>query len=273
MELKNLLPKIEKNRHKYSAGFVCAIAGSKGMYGAAKLSALASLRSGCGIIKMISQKEISSAPFEIVNIIRDFDEVEEILEACNLADSMFIGPGIGRDKKIEKFLSKILPKITTKLVLDADGLHFLSNNLKCLLPKETILTPHKKEMFKLLNISKIENDNELFEKTKKFSEDHNVIIVLKGNTTTIFHPQKQPLLISGGDPGLATAGTGDVLTGMIASFISQSLEPYNACILAVKMHFLASKLVSLEKTSYCLIASDIIDFLPKAFLKVLNENL
>ncbi|MBN2479963.1 MAG: NAD(P)H-hydrate dehydratase [Parachlamydiales bacterium] len=271
INLKELLPKIDRKRHKYEAGFVAGLSGSKGMYGAAKLAALAALRTGSGIVKMITEKEIFAAPYEIVNILKDFDSIEEILEVLNISDCVFVGPGLGRGKKIEKLLEKLLPKITTKLVLDADGLHFLSNNTKCLLPKLSVLTPHKKEMLKLLNIIKIEDEKSLFDKTNKFCQDHNLIIVLKGYPTTIFHPQKDPVTILGGDPGLATAGTGDVLTGMIASFISQKLLPYDAAILAVKMHFLAGEIAALDKTSFCLIASDVIEYLPKAFKKVLEK--
>ena len=268
-DLKELLPKLSKTRHKYEAGFVCAIAGSSGMYGAAKLLSLAALRSGCGIIKLISEKEVDYLPYEIVNLIIDFDETESILQNLNVADSVLIGPGIGREEKVEKMLGNILPKIKPKLVLDADALHFFSNNNKCLLPKETILTPHKKEMLKLLNITKLENDKILIEKTKKFSQDHNVIIVLKGHTTTIFHPQKDMLEITGGDPGLATAGSGDVLAGMIVSFLSQKLNPYEAAVLAVKMHFLTAEIAVKDKTSYGLIASDLIDYLPECFKKII----
>nr|NGX63840.1 Bifunctional NAD(P)H-hydrate repair enzyme Nnr [Candidatus Anoxychlamydiales bacterium] len=214
VNLKNMLPKIDKKRHKYEAGFVLGIAGSKGMFGAAKLAALAAYRSGSGIVKIISKDEIPSAFYELVNFVIDFEKIEDILLECLKADSIFIGPGLSRDKKIEDFLFKILPKINKKTVLDADVLFHLSNNLKMILPKDSILTPHKNEMKRLLHIDKPIDDDELIEKTQKFSQDKNVYIVLKGYPTTIFHPKKDPLTILGGDPGLATAGTGDVLTGM-----------------------------------------------------------
>lgn len=264
INLKEMLPKIERKRHKYQAGFVLGIAGSKGMFGASKLSALAALRSGCGIVKLITQEEIPTAFNELVNIIIDYSKTEEILEFCEKADSVFLGPGLGRDKKIEKFLSKVLPKIHKKCVLDADALFHFANNPYTLLSHECVLTPHKKEMLRLLQIENLE-DEELIKKTIKYSQDKNVIIVLKGYPTTIFHPQKEPLSIFGGDPGLATAGTGDVLTGMIASFAAQKLDLYSACILAVNLHFKAGEKAAREKTSYGLIASDVIEYLPEVF--------
>ena len=103
-KLKNLLPKIKKDRHKYQAGFVVAIAGSPGMQGAAKLSALSALRSGCGIVKLISEKEIPNLPLEIVNLIIKKEEVSKIKETCNKASSVFIGPGMGREEKVQQFL-------------------------------------------------------------------------------------------------------------------------------------------------------------------------
>jgi len=270
INLKKLLPKIDKKRHKYEAGFVIGIAGSAGMYGAAKLSALASLRSGCGIVKMITQKEIPFSFYELVNLVMDYEKTDEILSLISTSDSVFIGPGLGRDEKIEDFLFKILPKINKKTILDADSLFHLANNLKMILPKDCVLTPHKNEMKKLLKIEKPMTDEKLIEKTKKFSEEKNVIVVLKGYPTIIFHPKKEPLTILGGDPGLATAGTGDVLTGMIASFASQKLDLYRSCILAVNLHFKAAEIAVLDKTSYSLIATDIIEYLPQVFKIVLK---
>lgn len=268
INLKKLLPKIDRKRHKYQAGFVLGIAGSKGMYGAAKLASLAALRSGSGIVKLITKEEVPGAFYELVNFVIDYSKTDEILEHCDKADSIFIGPGLGRDKKIEKFLSEILPKIHKKCVLDADSLFYLASNQYTLLPHECVLTPHKKEMLRLLQTENLE-DEELIKKTKKFSEDKNVLVVLKGYPTIIFHPQKDPISILGGDPGLATAGTGDVLTGMIASFAAQKLDLYSACILAVNLHFKAGEIAAKEKTSYGLIASDVIEYLPKAFKEII----
>ncbi|NGX32331.1 MAG: Bifunctional NAD(P)H-hydrate repair enzyme Nnr [Candidatus Anoxychlamydiales bacterium] len=270
INLKNLLPKIDKKRHKYEAGFVIGIAGSEGMYGAAKLSALAALRSGSGIVKMITQKEMPSSFYELVNLVIDFENIDKILAIIAKADSVFVGPGLGRDETVEGFLFKILPKINKKTILDADSLFHLANNLKMILPKDSVLTPHKNEMKRLLKTEKSIDDEELIEKTKKFSEERNVIVVLKGYPTIIFHPKKDPLTILGGDPGLASAGTGDVLTGMIASFASQKLDLYNAAILAVNMHFKAAELAAYDKTSYSLMASDVIEYFPEAFKTLLK---
>jgi len=268
IDLKEMLPKIERKRHKYQAGFVLGIAGSKGMYGAAKLAALAALRAGCGIVKLVTQEEVPSSFYELVNFIIDYSKTDEIVDFCNKADSIFLGPGIGREKKAEKLLSKILPKINKKTVIDADALFHLSNNQYTLLNHECVLTPHKKEMLRLLQTEHLD-DEELIKRTKKFSQDKNVLIVLKGYPTIIFHPQKEPISILEGDPGLATAGTGDVLTGMIASFAAQKLDLYTASILAVNLHFKAAEKAAIDKTSYGLIATDVIEYLPQVFKSIL----
>ncbi|NGX55908.1 MAG: Bifunctional NAD(P)H-hydrate repair enzyme Nnr [Candidatus Anoxychlamydiales bacterium] len=269
INLKNLLPKIIPTRNKYEAGFVVGLSGSLGMYGACKLSALAALKTGSGIVKVITNREIPSAFYELVNLIIDYSKTGEILKNINSSDCCFIGPGLGRDKKVSKLLLKILPKIKVKTILDADALYFLSKNLNCSLPKEIVFTPHLYEMQRLLNEKVI--GEELIEKTEKFSKEHEVIIVLKGNPTIIFAPDKKSSIIMNGDPGLASAGTGDVLTGMIASFAAQKMDLYDASMLAVNMHFMASKLAAKDLSSYNLMASDVIKYLPKVFLQILNN--
>jgi NAD(P)H-hydrate epimerase len=267
--LKKLLPKIDLKRDKYKAGFVVALAGSLGMYGAAKLSSKAALKTGSGIVKLITEKEIDNAFYELVNLVIDYSKTDEIINHINKADSCFIGPGLSRDKKIFKLLKKIIPKINTKTVLDADALYFLSKNLDVKLPKDTILTPHKKEMQRLLNADA--EGESLIEKTLDFANKKNVIIVLKGYPTIIFKPNEKPLIIMDSTPALATAGTGDVLTGMIASFVAQKLELYDASVLAVNLHNIAAKLAEKDLSSYSLMASDVIDYIPKAFLQIINS--
>ena len=266
MNYKNLLPKILKNRNKYEAGFVAALSGSKGFYGAAKLSAFAALKTGAGIVKVISKDEIDNTFYEMINIVKNFSEKNEILQILNSADSIYIGPGIGRENDIFDLLRYIILKIENKLILDADALYFLSKNLD-LIPKKAVLTPHKKEMLRLLNS---EDENNLNERVQQFSKEKNVIIVLKGFETILFHPEKKELKFNLADPGLSTAGTGDVLTGMIASFAAQKMDLYDACILSIYIHSKASVLSAEKYTSYSMIASDLFEFIPEIFKELLK---
>ncbi|MBI5345728.1 MAG: NAD(P)H-hydrate dehydratase [Chlamydiae bacterium] len=269
-EAKKLLPKIEKNRHKYEAGYVVGIAGSKPMQGAAKLAGFAALKSGCGIVKILSFGYLDFLPFELINLSLEDESIVSVIELCNKADSVFIGPGLGRTKQTEKFLSIILPKIKVRTVLDADALYFLASNLKCPLPKDVILTPHRKEMLRLLGEEKIGDEEKFLQKCQKFADKYSLVIVLKGPNTFIFSSNKKKVVIKMGDPGMATAGTGDVLTGIIASLIAQGLNCFDASKLGVYLHGRSGEMAAEEKTSYSMIASDLISSLPKVFKSVLK---
>lgn len=281
-KLKRFLPKIKRDRNKYEAGSILAIAGKEGMEGAAYLSSYAAMRAGAGIVNLYSTSHLK-AKEEVITKKIDFENVEEIVEKINRSDCVFIGPGVGRDKKFEKFFLKILPKIKTTTVLDADALFLLSKNLKVSLPKKTILTPHRKEMKRLLNKKNV-LDEKLLKETQKFAIEKDVLIILKGFPTFIISNKnsslkghltkktssKYPLIIDRGTAGMATAGMGDVLTGILASFISQKLDMYTAAELAVFILGYAAEIVDKEKTVYSTIASDVIEYLPRAFLNILK---
>jgi ADP-dependent NAD(P)H-hydrate dehydratase / NAD(P)H-hydrate epimerase len=266
------LPKIERVRNKYSAGFVVAIAGSPGMEGAANLSGRAALRAGAGIVKLfiLGFRGESKEPItdELVKLNLDPLKKKEILDFCNSASSLFIGPGIGRTKEINDLLTFLLPKLKKPLVLDADGLYFLANNLSCLLPQETVLTPHRREMERLIGKSGVPL-GELIKETEQFCQKYRVVIVLKGAPTFILSGGEKPVIIIEGDPGMATAGSGDVLTGVVAALIAEGLDIYQASILGAIIHGKAGKAAARDKSSYSMIASDIIDHLPEVFKKIL----
>ncbi|KPK32641.1 MAG: hypothetical protein AMS24_03715 [Chlamydiae bacterium SM23_39] len=272
-DILNWIPVIKRTRNKYEAGYVVGISGSKGMEGAAALTGLASLRSGAGIVKIYLNKgDFSILPREIVKFDLDFKNSEEIIKILNKANSIFIGPGIGRDEEIEKFLYQILPKIHVPCVLDADALFFFSNNLKCLLPKNVIMTPHKGEMLRILQKETL-SDEELVLECKNFCKKFNVHLILKGGPTFIFFPNEIPIVVLRGTPGLATAGTGDVLTGIIAAMLSQGLDLKKAALLSTFIHGYTSERVAKEKTSYSMIASDLINSLFKTFKDIKENNI
>ena len=269
-KIKNYLPPIEKKRHKYQAGSVLGIAGSEGMTGAACLAALASLRSGAGIVWLFSKGHIEEAPYEVITY--NIEENKEILfQHLEKAKAIFMGPGIGRAKETEELLKDIFAKIKMPCVLDADALFFLANNKDVSFPLSSILTPHKKEMTRLLGEEDL-TENELIEKCQHYVDDHHVTLVLKGAPTFVFHPTTDVIIIDRGDPALATAGTGDVLTGIIAAFLAQKLEPYIAALLGVFLHGVAGEIAAIEKTSYSVIASDVIENLSAAFKELSKKQ-
>ena len=149
------------------------------------------------------------------------------------------------------------------MVIDADALFFLAENPSWKLPRGSILTPHQGEMHRLLG------EAPSWELCQAFAEEKQVTLVLKGAPTVIFHPGQLPLIITRGDPGMATAGSGDVLTGILAALVAQGLHPRCAAAVGVTLHGVSGEVAARELTSYCMTASDLIGYLPEAFKSVL----
>jgi NAD(P)H-hydrate epimerase len=264
-----LLPPMKRTRHKYQAGYAIAIAGSPGMPGAALLASYAVLRAGAGIVRLFHpsgmEAELSGAPFELIRQGWDGKKLALIKEQVPRAKAMLIGPGIGRDKKAEKMVKDLLFSIKLPMVIDADALFILSKNPSWKLTQNSVLTPHQGEMQYLLSSwKKKEGENDL-ELCQAFAEEKKATIVLKGAPNFLFHPGTIPLVIGRGDPGMATAGSGDVLTGIITAMLVQGLDARRATALAVYLHGISGEAAAAALTSYCMTASDLIDFLPEAF--------
>lgn len=263
-EAVSLLPPIKRNRHKYDAGVVAALAGSKEMPGAARLSTLSALRGGAGLVRLLLPKgtELLQSP-EV--LFHHFESDKDVLEQVEKADAALIGPGLGREESTKKLLKALLPKLKKPAVIDADALTLIGEE-KLAIPKHAILTPHHGEMGRLLGeaLPKELSDKEL-KLVQAFAEKHDVTIVLKGAPTFIFHPKTIPTVNPTGCPGMATAGAGDVLTGLIAALLAQGSAPFDAARLAVYLHGLAGEHAEEALGPYCLIASDIIHYLPQSF--------
>ncbi len=262
------LPKLERDRHKYQAGYVLAIAGSASMPGAAIMSCLSTLKAGAGIVRLFHpegmREELAASPYEIIKEEWDLKDSTRIFKEEERAKALIIGPGMGRTPQVELAIRKILPKVTIPTVIDADALYFLGKNKEMTLPETTILTPHHGEMEKLIDAPPT------IENCLDYVGEHHVTLVLKGAPTIIFHPHTKPLIVPYGDPGMATAGTGDVLTGIIAAFLAQQLPPRDAASLGVLLHALSGEIAAEKETSYSVVATDLIEFLPNAFEKILH---
>lgn len=264
-----LLPSYKRSRNKYEAGYVVALAGSPGMPGAAILSSFSSLRGGAGIVRLLHpegmESELAAAHYELIKTPYNPDKPKEVLEWMKKASSVFLGPGLGKSPVLSKLLLQILPHIKCPLVLDADALNIIAANSPHI-PEGAILTPHLGEMQRLLNLKEVQPiDLPFLQQCQKYTEDKNITLVLKGGPTFIFHPLTSIRISPVGDPGMATAGTGDVLTGLIASLLAQGLKPLDAACLGVYIHGIAGEQAALEMTSYCMVASDLFDFFPSAF--------
>ncbi|TCN59388.1 NAD(P)H-hydrate dehydratase [Flavobacterium circumlabens] len=257
--------------HKGIQGHAVIIGGSYGKMGAAVLASGACLKSGCGLVTAFIPKS-GYAILQISNpeVMVLTDENENFISGINLKiqpQAIGIGPGLGQEKQTQQAFLEFLNTNKSPLVVDADALNILSLNKAwlSLLPENTILTPHPKELERL--IGKWGSETEKFENTIAFSEHYKAIIVMKGAPTFIIN-QSKIYQNTTGNAALATAGSGDVLTGIITSFLAQGYSPDHAARLGVFIHGLTAD-IALPETGYqSFIASDIIKNLGKAFLSL-----
>jgi len=273
-DIAPFLPHHKRNAHKYERGYVVGLAGSPGMPGAAILSGLSALVSGAGIVRLLHPKgmesEFSLSPYELIHEAVSFDQVETILETMEKGSSVFLGPGLGRSPETAKLLQKLLPGITKPCVIDADALNLIAKE-QLSFPKRSILTPHKGEMDRLLFLSDAPPlDCDYLQVCKRYAAKHEATVVLKGGPTFIIPASGVILVCPVGDPGMATAGSGDVLTGVVASMLAQGLSPIEATKFAVFLHGLAGESAANQKTSRTMIASDLIDHFSDAYHMIEN---
>ncbi|TLV01214.1 NAD(P)H-hydrate dehydratase [Dyadobacter luticola] len=255
----------EKFSHKGTFGHALLIAGSYGKMGAAVLSGKACLRSGVGLLTM----HLPECGYEIIQIsipeamaITDSDPKHNTaLPELDSYSAIGIGPGIGQDSKTAAMLKSLLEIVKAPLAIDADALNLLSQDqtLYEKLPENTVLTPHPKEFQRLAGDS--ENEYKRLEIARDFAKKHKVIICLKGANTAVILPSGEVHFNSTGNPGMATGGTGDVLTGIVTALLAQKYEPADAAVLAVYQHGLAGDRAAERKGQSALIASDVVDCL------------
>lgn len=264
-----LMPPLKANRHKYQAGYVVGVAGSPGMPGAANLCAAGALRGGAGIVRLLHPKGMeaafSSSMYELIKTPYEIQHLQKTVELLNKATACFIGPGLGLDAISVNLLRVLIPNIHMPVVIDADALNVLAQE-EIPLPKKVVMTPHLGEMRRLLHSVDSDFLNEDFiQSCQNYAEQKDVTLLLKGGPSFIFHPHKPIIVIPFGDPGMATAGSGDVLTGLIAALLSQGLSTHEAAIAGAFIHARAGELAAEAKTSYCMTATDIIDHFPQVF--------
>ncbi|WP_417871362.1 NAD(P)H-hydrate dehydratase [Winogradskyella sp.] len=264
----------EKFSHKGDFGHALVIGGSYGKIGAVNLASRATLSVGAGLVTVYIPRcgyHSMQASFPEAMVITDKDE-ENISEISYSIEPnvIGIGVGLGTAEKTVSALESFLKTNKTQLVIDADGLNILSKKkeLLKLLPEQTVLTSHPKELERL--VGKWSDDFDKLKKTKEFSKAYNVIVVIKGaNTITVFGDKLY--INTTGNPGMATAGTGDVLTGIITGLIAQGYEPLAATIFGVYLHGKSAD-ISLEEYGYqSLIASHIIETLGEAYIDLFKQ--
>jgi len=255
--------------HKGSYGHALIIAGSFGKMGAAILSAKSCLRTGAGLITVHVPKcgvSILQTAFPEAMVIAD--EEEQYISSAKLTttfNAIGVGPGMGTHQQTATMLKKLIQDYRTPIVFDADAINILAENKTWLsfLSPGCIFTPHLKEFERLT--SKPSDDFQRQELQLEFSKKYQCYVLLKGHYSSLTTPDGNCFFNSTGNAGMATAGSGDVLTGIITSFIAQGYSCKQACIAAMYLHGLAGDLAAKEKGKHALIASDIIEHLPNAF--------
>jgi NAD(P)H-hydrate epimerase len=265
--------------HKGDYGHILILAGSSRFSGAALLCAEAALRSGAGLVTLgiprsINLGLIKVKPKELITLplpetkdgtlsLAAFFRISALLKNI---DVLIIGPGLGRNRSTYALVKKLIRKTIQPTVVDADALNALNSfpGILNLHKGQLILTPHQMEISRLfdININLIKNNRKLI--AKKYAKHYNSIVILKGHNSIVTDGLRGFYINRSGNPGMATAGSGDVLSGIVGAFLAQGLDGFKAAKYATYIHGLAGDLAARDKTQMGLIASDIIDRIPDA---------
>ena len=279
-EASALLPDRPAAGHKGTFGKIGVIGGSDGMAGAPALSGLSALRSGAGLVKVATpaavQPTVAAYSPELLTVgltelgqqlvVGDLLIINELMA---MADVMAVGPGLGRSKAAQAIVNKLIGEYPGPLVIDADGLNVLENlELLGKRKQPLLLTPHPGEMATLLKMGTKEVQAYRPELARAFARRYGVYLILKGAVTVIALPDGRVFINPTGNEGMATAGSGDVLTGIIAGLLGQGLTAEKAAILGPYLHGLAGELAGIELSSFGVVAGDIIRFIPAVFQKL-----
>jgi len=292
-KLPELTPR-KRNTHKGSYGRVLVLAGSPGMTGAAYLCSKAALRSGSGIVTLGIPESLNPIMEVKLTCVMTYPlpETKEstlsrsgrkaILKLCETHDVVALGPGLSQQPETRELIIWLIKNIDRTMVIDADGLNALADNVNVLhrIKQNIVLTPHPGEMSRLTGLRSAKdvqkerlNTATQFVKSiqKKLGDEKKLVLVLKGDKT-IVADYGRIYVNRTGNPGMATAGVGDVLTGIVVSLIGQGLDVFDASQLGVYIHGLAGDIAAKKKGELSMIASDIIDYLPDAFIKYKKER-
>jgi ADP-dependent NAD(P)H-hydrate dehydratase / NAD(P)H-hydrate epimerase len=284
--LKDIIPIRRLNSHKGDYGRALIIAGSRGMTGAAILASRAALRSGVGMLHLAIPEtlndiletqltEVMTVPFQVPeDPTEDFTGVEEIIEGLNRSNVVALGPGLGRSRETEIIVERVLKEAKCPVILDADALNVLPKMLKLLkkVKSRCILTPHPGEMARITGLSISEINENRIKVAKDFSRKYGVIVVLKGASTVITDEEGQVFLNTTGNPGMATAGSGDVLTGIITALVGQKIDMIDAAMAGVYIHGRSGDEAAKITGEYGMIASDMVKEVPRIITEIVNKK-
>jgi len=279
------LKRRRKDTHKGDFGHLLVIAGSLGYTGAALLCSRAALLSGSGLVTLgipkslypiVARKypELMILPLPETKA-KSFSlkSLATILKKCGAVNALAVGPGISQHPETIRLVHRLIPKLKRPAVIDADGLNAVAKS-PIVLKKARIslvVTPHPGEMGRLIGKTAFAVQKNRKGVAKRFALHYNVTTVLKGYRTIVVSPTGKLYINRTGNPGMATGGCGDVLTGIIGSFLGQGMDPFLAACQGVYVHGLAGDLAAKEKGEVSLTASDLLKYLPHAFKKVVKS--
>jgi len=284
-DIRSRLPERSWNAHKTDMGKVTIFAGSVGMTGAATLASLACVRIGAGLTKLGVPASLNSILeqklTEVMTVpLAETDQQslsalakEQTRDLLDWADVLAVGPGLSTHRETSEFITWLLTSQNKPMVLDADGLNALAGDTS-FIEKYTgplVLTPHPGELSRLIRMPAAEIARNRFQILRDLAQRWGKVIVLKGGPTLIASPDGKIFINSTGNPGMATGGSGDVLTGVIAGLMAQRLSALDAALVGVYLHGLAGDLAAEQLTEMGMIAGDITTYLPAA-LKAMIES-
>jgi NAD(P)H-hydrate epimerase len=278
--MRELITPRAADSHKGDYGRVLVVAGSRGKTGAAHLAAVGALRSGAGLVTVATpagcQGVVASmGPEYMTEGLAeaadglDLEGVDRVLDMAR--DVIALGPGLGQSVGTQQFIISLVDKATMPLVIDADGLNAFRQEPDRLAGREgrdIIITPHPGEMARLVGMSTDEVQASRLEIARNFAVAHHVYVVLKGHRTLIATPDEKVFINPTGNPGMATGGTGDVLTGMIAAWLAQLLDAEAACKLAVYLHGMAGDLAEADEGEVSMTSADLAGHIGDAILEL-----
>ena len=286
MDFLHFLPKRKPDSHKGDYGHVLVVAGSRGYTGAAYFTSQSAILSGSGLVTLAVPEPIYPILATKLNevMVRSFSATQEggfsksaltgIQVCAEKTDVLAIGPGLSIHPQTSVLVRELLVQEKKPIMLDADGLNAFAKKTRLFHRHQSglILTPHAGELARLVETNPQAIQSQRSYCAAQYAKEWNVVLVLKGNRTIVTSPDGKVYENSTGNPGMATGGSGDILTGIIASFVGQKIPLYSAACLGVYVHGLAGDLAAKEKGEYSLIASDILDKIPEAIKTVIRDS-
>ena len=285
-DVARILPYRPPDGNKGTFGNVLIIAGARGFSGAAALAAHATLKTGAGLVRLAAPRGIMNALeaklLEVVKVPLEqtseetisVEAIPTVLPLLKQSQTMIIGPGITTNPGTAAFLRTLLPKITVPMIIDADAINIIAQDTNILMKLKApfIMTPHPGELARLVKRTpKIINENRI-DTAAEYARAFNCVMVLKGAPTVIATPAGEIYINPTGNSGLASAGSGDVLAGMISGMLAQQVSPVEAAIAGVFLHGSAADLAVEDTNEYSLMAGDLLEYIPRALNSVFERE-